>query len=188
MAGSTAAAAGLTAAVSTITVEAAIGTGLLAAPFPSHPGLVRPDWIDHNGHLNLAYYVVLMDAATDAVWNAVGLGAAYQSATGCGTFAVETHTMYVAELREGDSTEARSFLLDVDAKRLHVAHELLKAGDGAVAARQELIYLNVDLTTRRVVPWRAETLATLQAACHAHAHLRPGWVGRCCVMPGPRPG
>ena len=164
-----------------------VGTGL-AAPFRSRPGLVRPEWIDHNGHLNLAYYVVLMDVATDALWDVIGLGSAYQAATGCGTFAVETHTMYVAELREGDDTRASSVILDADAKRLHVAHELAKTSDGAVSARQELVYLNVDLTSRRTVPWRAETLARLQAAREAHAQVRPGWVGRRCVMPAPRPG
>ena len=177
----------LTAAGSTTTADVAGEAGLLAAPFSSRPGPVRPEWIDHNGHLNLAYYVVLVDAATDVLWNAIGLGATYLAATGCGTFAVETHTLYVAELHKGDETEARSIVLDVDAKRLHVAHELLRAGDGAVSARQELIYLNVNLTTRRVVPWRVETLASLQAARQAHAHLRPDWIGRPCAMPGLRP-
>ena len=127
-----------------------------------------------------------MDMATDALWGAIGLGEDY-AASGCGTFAVETHTMYVAELRQGDNTQASSLVLDVDAKRLHVAHELTRAADGAVSARQELLYLNVDLTTRRVVPWQAETLAELQAARTAHAHLRPTWVGRRCAMPAPPP-
>ena len=26
---------------------------------------VRPEWIDSNGHMNLAYYVVVFDLATD---------------------------------------------------------------------------------------------------------------------------
>ena len=185
---SIAAAAGSTAAGSTTIASAPTGTGLPAAPFSSRPGPVRAEWIDHNGHLNLAYYIVLMDAATDALWGAIGLGAAYQASFGCGTFAVETHTMYVAELRQGDDTSASSLVLGVDAKRLHVAHELARAADDAVSARQELLYLNVDLATRRVVPWPAETLAGLQAAHAAHAHLRPAWAGRRCAMPAPLPG
>ena len=158
----------------------------LPAPFPSHPGRVRPDWIDHNGHLNLAYYIVLLDEATDQLWNAVGLGHAYRERTGCGTFAVETHTLYVGELREGDDTVAASVVLDVDPKRLHIAHELRRASDGAISARQELMYLTVNLSTRRSVPWPADTLASLRAAHRAHAAIRPDWVGRRCAMPPPR--
>ena len=161
----------------------------LAAPFPSKPSRVRPEWIDHNGHLNLAYYVVLFDEATDALWQAIGLGEAYRRDTGYGTFAVEAHTLYVAELVEGDETEAVSFVLGIDAKRLHVAHELRRARDGAVAARQELMYLTVDLSARRSVAWPEPTLAGLRAAVAAHAGLpRPDWIGRRVAMPSPRPG
>ena len=136
----------------------------LATPFPSKPSRVRPEWIDHNGHMNLAYYVLLFDEATDALWQVIGLGKAYRYDTGYGTFAVEAHTLYVAELVEGDETEAASFVLGVDAKRLHVAHELCRARDGAVAARQELMYLTVDLSARRSVAWPEPTLAGLRAA------------------------
>ena len=54
--------------------------------------------------LNLAYYIVLFDEATDAFWTGVGLGDAYRDARGNGTFAVETHTLYKAELLDGDVT------------------------------------------------------------------------------------
>ena len=166
--------------------DAGGGPPSLAAPFPSRPGRVRPDWIDHNGHLNLAYYIVLFDEATDRLWDAVGLGRAYRARTGLGTFAVETHTLYLGELTEGDDTEAASVVLDVDPKRLHIAHELLRLPSRTVSARQELMYLTVDLATRRSVPWPPETLAALQAAKAAHAALRPGWVGRRCAIPPPK--
>lgn len=180
-------AAGSTAVGSTITADAVAGPGL-PAPFTSRPGLVRPEWIDHNGHLNLAYYIVLFDEATDALWQAVGLGEAYRANTGCGTFAVEAHTLYLSELLEGDATDAISLVLDVDAKRLHIAHELVRQRDQVTVARQELMYLTVDLSTRRSVSWPAETLAGLQAARRAHATIaRPGWVGRRVAMPVRQP-
>ena len=178
------------AAVSTTRPDRA-GTELTPAPFPAPfpgcPGIVRPEWIDHNGHLNLAYYIVLFDAATDALWHAIGLGEPYRLRTGCGTFAVETHTLYLAELREGEDTRSRSFVVDLDAKRIHVAHDLLRARDGVVAARQELLYLTVNLQTRRSVPWPAETLVGLEAAADAHRDLRPDWVGRRVAIPPRRP-
>jgi acyl-CoA thioester hydrolase len=149
---------------------------------------VRPEWIDHNGHLNLAYYIVLFDEATDALWRAIGLGEEYRARTGCGTFAVETHTLYMNELVLGDHTTGHSHVVAVDAKRLHVAHELIRDRDGAIAARQELMYLTVDLGSRRSVPWPPETLQSLQAAAAAHATIRPpDWIGRRVAMPAPRP-
>ncbi len=149
---------------------------------------MRAEWIDHNGHLNLAYYIVLFDEATDALWQAIGLGEAYRLATGCGTFAVEAHTLYLAELLEGDESEAESLVLGVDAKRLHVAHELRRRRDGVAAARQELMYLTVDLSTRRSVAWPETTLDRLQAAVAAHGRAAwPEWVGRRVAMPSPRP-
>ena len=114
-----AAAAGST----TIPDQAATGPAL-PAPFPSSPGVVRPEWIDHNGHLNLAYFIVLLDIATDHLWQAIGLGETYRTRTGNGTFAVETHTLYLGELREGDDTRALSWVIAHDHKRLHIAHEL----------------------------------------------------------------
>ncbi len=174
-------------AAGSTTIPEADGTGL-AAPFLARPGAVRPEWIDHNGHLNLAYYIVLFDLATDALWPAIGLGSAYRGRTGLGTFAVETHTLYLGELVDGDETTSVSVVLGVDGKRLHVAHELRRARDGAVAARQELMYLTVDLVTRRSVPWPADTLAGLTAAAAAHAGVRPDWVGRRVSTPGLRPG
>ena len=145
---------------------------------------MRPEWIDHNGHLNLAYYIVLFDEATDALWSAIGLGHDYRARTGLGTFAVETHTLYLAELVQADETTATSIVLATDAKRLHIAHELRRSSDDAVAARQELMYLTVDLATRRSVPWPPETAASLAAAAAAHATLaRPSWVGRRLAIP-----
>ena len=44
----------------------------LAAPFDSHRDVVRPEWIDHNGHMNVGYYLVVFDFATRvarvAIW------------------------------------------------------------------------------------------------------------------------
>ena len=36
----------------------------IPTPFDRFEGEVLPEWIDHNGHMNLAYYTVLFDQAT----------------------------------------------------------------------------------------------------------------------------
>jgi len=159
------------------------GAGLAGpAPFRSGPFVVRPDWIDENGHLNLAHYVTMFDSATDALWRVIGLGDTFR-AVGFGTFAAETHTLYRAELLDGETAMVESLVLAADAKRLHVAHTMVREGDGVVSALQELMYLSVDLSVRRVSAWPEPVLAGLQRVVAGHAGLRPDWIGRSVSMP-----
>ena len=39
---------------------------------------VQDDWIDYNGHLSEAYYVLVLGHATDHVMEAIGLGPDYR--------------------------------------------------------------------------------------------------------------
>ncbi len=64
--------------------------------------VVRPEWIDSNGHMNLAYYVVVFDLATDALYARLNIGDAYREATGFSCFTAETHTLYEREVHLGD--------------------------------------------------------------------------------------
>lgn len=156
----------------------------LPAPFARYEGEVLPEWIDFNAHMNLAYYVVLFDYATDALFDEIGIGRAYKDETGHGTFAVETHTLYERELLAGERVGVRTQILGCDDKRLHVAHEMHLAGGDKRAAMQELLYLHVDLRARRVVPWLAQAGERVAAAAAAHARLpRPDWVGRHIALP-----
>jgi acyl-CoA thioesterase FadM len=40
---------------------------------PRHSETVLTDWVDYNGHMNVAYYVLIFDHATDVLLNHVGL-------------------------------------------------------------------------------------------------------------------
>ncbi|HYZ62153.1 MAG TPA: thioesterase family protein [Acetobacteraceae bacterium] len=156
---------------------------MIPAPFHTSAFAVRPDWIDYNGHLNLAYYVMLFDWATDQLWDAIGLGETFRNA-GHGTFAAESHIFYRAELVAGETVAMTAQVLGADAKRLHVAHEMRRVGDGVVAAQQELMYLSVSLETRRVTPWPEPFASAVLSAAADHAALaRPDWVGRRVAMP-----
>jgi acyl-CoA thioester hydrolase len=157
----------------------------IAAPFDRYRGEVLPEWIDANGHLNLAYYVVLFDYATDALFDAIGIGLRYKEATNHGTFAAETHNLYERELLVGEGVRVATQILGTDSKRLHFAHEMFSLASGQRAATQELMYLHIDLAARRVVPWPSEARERLATAAAAHARLpRPDWVGRRIAMPG----
>ncbi|MGH7092060.1 MAG: thioesterase family protein [Stellaceae bacterium] len=154
-------------------------------PFARYQGEVLPEWIDWNGHLNLAYYVVLFDKGTDLLFEELGLGLSYRRDTDRGTFVVETHNRYERELVVGERVRVSTRIVAVDDKRIHLAHEMFRLADGTRAATQELLFLHVDLIARRVCPFPPELQARVEAAAVAHAVLpRPDWVGRRIAMPG----
>jgi acyl-CoA thioester hydrolase len=155
------------------------------APFDCYRGEVLPEWIDANNHMNLAYYIVLFDYATDALFDVIGIGRQYKNSTNNGTFAVEAHNLYERELLVGERVRISTLVLGVDGKRLHLAHEMFAVVTGQRAATQELMYVHVDLAKRRVVPFPDDVRARVAAAAAAHAHLpRPDWIGRRIAMSG----
>ena len=99
----------------------------IPAPFDRYEGEVLPEWIDANDHMNLAYYTVLFDYATDLLFDVIGIGRQYKDSTNKGTFVVETHNSYERELLVGDRVRLSTQILAMDAKRLHLAHEMFKA-------------------------------------------------------------
>ncbi len=112
--------------------------------------------------MNLAYYLVVFDLATDAVWPEWGLGPALR-ARGLGTFAVESWQGYRREVVLDAPLAAETGLLAFDTKRLLLRHRLYHAAEGFLSAENEVLYLCVDLATRRVAAWPEEVMARFAA-------------------------
>jgi acyl-CoA thioester hydrolase len=129
----------------------------------THRGIVRPDWVDDNGHMNLAYYLVLFDGGSDAMFEVLGIGQAYREAVGCTSFAAETHIVYEREMRAREAAEIFTTVVGVDEKRLHLAHEMYRAGEEPRVALQEILFVSVDLATRRASPWTAAARAFMES-------------------------
>ena len=145
-----------------------------------HRDHVRPEWLDGNGHMNLAYYVLVFDRGTDAWLDLAGLGGDYRARTGRSVFAVETHTLYRQEVGDGAVLLVRTRLAAVDGKRLHLLHEMMSGG--GVTALQEVLFIHVDLATRRSVPL-SPCAAARAAALLATGDEPPDWVGRRIGQP-----
>lgn len=129
--------------------------------FATHEGVVRPEWIDINGHMNVAYYVLAFDKAVDELLARVGITDDYIRDAGGTTFAVEAHVTYRQELTEGQAYRIESRVLAYDEKRVHQFQRMLHAEEGWLAATAEWMNLHVDLGTRRVSAWPAATLEAL---------------------------
>jgi acyl-CoA thioester hydrolase len=151
----------------------------LAAPLALHSELVDPAWIDYNGHMNLAYYVLAFDHATDAFFDYLGLGVAYLEANNCSTFALESHVTYGREMKSGDPMRFETQLLNYDPKRLHYMHFMYHAEEGYLASTNELVSLHVDMTRRRSAPMPKTVIERVNQVATAHgALLRPPQAGR----------
>ena len=71
------------------------------APFDTHRSTVLSEWVDWNGHMNVAFYVTAFDQASGAFMRNMGLGRRYVDGKLGMTFVLETHVTYDREMREG---------------------------------------------------------------------------------------
>ena len=143
----------------------------LATPLDRYRDVVRPEWIDHNQHMNVGYYLVVFDFATDEFMAWVGLDGAHRASRAITTFCLEAHVTYHREVRAGDPLRFTTQLLGHDAKRLHYIHAMYHAAEGWLAATNELMSLHVSHATRRAAPMAPEILARLAAIQRAHDAL-----------------
>ena len=75
----------------------------IPAPFDRFRATVRAEWIDHNDHMNMGFYLVVFDHATDEFLAWVGLDAGHRRAVDVTTFCLEAHVTYHREVRAGGS-------------------------------------------------------------------------------------
>jgi acyl-CoA thioester hydrolase len=159
---------------------------LFFAPFVSSSMRIEPQWIDYNGHLNMAYYHVLFDNALGEALALVGLGEDYANERGMSFFTGEVHVIYKRELHLDDPVRVRLQLVGFDEKRLHVYEELCHAAEGWVSASCELISLNIDLATRRVAPFPNDIIDNLAEMRFSHGYLpTPDILGQAIRRPAP---
>ncbi|MEW2434701.1 thioesterase family protein [Streptomyces caniferus] len=128
-------------------------TGHPPTGLPLFRQTVRDDWIDYNGHLSEAYYVLIFGFATDALMDAAGLDAAYWDRTGCSLYTVEAHVRYLHEVARGSELTVRTTVLGVDGRKLRLLHEMfVGAPSGSPVATEELFTLHVDQTAGSAAP------------------------------------
>ncbi len=140
---------------------------------------IQPDWVDYNGHLRDAFYLLIFSYATDGLMHTLGLDSAHREASGHSLFTLELHLNYLQEVKLGAEVEVHTQLIAHDAKRLHLYHSLHWVGDARVLAGNEQMLLHVDLAGPRATPFTEATLERLDAISAEQAELpRPELLGR----------
>ena len=149
------------------------------APLVLHHGTIQGDWIDYNGHMNVAYYVLVFDNATDALLDYLGMDEAYRSRTGFTTYVLETHVTYDQELKQNDPVRVETQLLDFDPKRLHYFSRMVNESEGFLAATTEIMLMHIDSRGPKAAPMPEPVLGRVEAVMAAHRTLpRPHEAGR----------
>jgi len=155
-------------------------------PLDTGSAVVQKDWIDLNGHLNVAYYALAVDKATDVAFEHVGAGFADIPRTGRTMFIVDKYLRFHREVGQGDTLLFTTQILGYDDKRLHMYHRMIEAKSGELSCSVEMMSLHASLETRRAVPFAADSLERLAAWWAREKHLPvPADAGRVlAVKPG----
>jgi acyl-CoA thioester hydrolase len=111
---------------------------------------------DSNGHMNVRWYVAIFDDASDVLHADLGLTPEFHREHGSGTFDLEHHIQYLAEVLPGEQVAVYLRYVGQSAKRLHYVMFLVNETKGRLAATLECLNAFADLTVRRTAPWPAE--------------------------------
>ena len=105
------------------------------------------DWTDYNGHMNLAFYIHLFDQGWDVLLDKFQMGGDSAKVEKRSTFALESHTKYIKEVKEGDEVDINLLFLYRDTKRMVYQLEIFSKSGNYRAATSEVcsIYVNLDL-------------------------------------------
>jgi acyl-CoA thioester hydrolase len=127
-----------------------------------HEAVVRPEWVDYNGHMNEAYYVLIFGDATDALYDHIGFNDAFRRREQVSLYTLEAHIRYLVEAHEGEALRIGTSVLARDAKRLRIHHVMVRQSDGETLAVIELMAMHVDKRVVRSSPMHEEIAARIR--------------------------
>ena len=115
------------------------------------------DWIDYNGHMNVAYYLLIFDKyGADTLNTIFKIGEHSAKTMGMSTMVVETNITYNQELKLNDEVNINLLYCDHDKKRLQYKFEMIHKDKKYLASTFEALALYVDLSTRKVKEFEEE--------------------------------
>jgi len=132
---------------------------------------IPPAFLDENRHVNVQYYVHLIEQGIVAFFQRVGLGEAYATADEIGNFALEQHIRYLAEILVDDWVSVYIRLIDLSPKRAYFMGFLINDTREELASTVEVVMMNVDIARRRGAPFPSAAKAKLEALLTAHSNL-----------------
>ena len=117
------------------------------------------DWTDYNGHMNVAYYVLIFDIyGAEKLMTEFKMGENSAKTNNKSTMVVESHITYNQEVKEGDEVDVNLIYFDHDKKRLLYKLEMIHKSKKYLASTIESLSLYVDLKERKVAEFEDEKI------------------------------
>ena len=144
-------------------------------PYNEFSTVIKPDWIDYNGHLNVAFYHYIFDLSARPFFQWMGMTKDLRKEYNFSTFALETHLNYMSEVKVDATVRVESRLLDVNEKRFHFYQEMFKTESDTLAASHESVGTIVNMASRKSTAMPAQLLEKLLQIKSAHEQLQRPW-------------
>jgi acyl-CoA thioester hydrolase len=152
--------------------------------FTSYKTAILPEYIDRMGHMNVMYYMLIFDRSTRSFFSSFGLSGNYVRSNNMGSFALEQHIRYLAELHEGQEVTVYTRALGRSSKTIHFMHFLVRDEDGVLAATSEMLGAHANLAERRAAAFPPEFAAGIDEYLAQHTQL--DWEAPVCGVMGVR--
>jgi len=121
------------------------------------------DWTDYNGHMNVAYYVLIFDIyGAEILMNKFNMGENAAKNDKKSTMVVQSHITYDHELVEEDKVDVNLIYFNHDKKRLLYKLEMINKEKNYKASTIETLALHVDLNERKVIEFNEERTKLMQ--------------------------
>ncbi len=117
------------------------------------------DWTDYNGHMNVAYYVLIFDVyGAEMLMEKFDMGESAAKKDKKSTMVVQSHITYDHELMEGEEVDINLIYFNHDKKRLIYKLEMVHKEKKFLASTIEVLSLHVDLKERKVCEFNKQRL------------------------------
>ena len=132
---------------------------------------VLKDWIDYNGHMNVAFYTLAFDNSLDEfLENTLGIGETHASHNQQGPFVLQAHYHYLNEMSLDEKFNVRLLVVDCDEKRMHLCLDIFSVKQKKIIAVSETVLINVNLVIRRTEKYPTWVLKRLVDLKNTHAN------------------
>ena len=134
-------------------------------------GQVIKDWIDYNGHMNDACYVMVFSKAIDRMMDIVGIDAESREKHQISIYTLQSMIHYLQEVGLGEPLRVEAQILDSDNKKLRVFFTMLHGDSGEEVAAMETLLLHIDMSQHRAAPFLPQNQAIVDEIRRSHSKL-----------------
>ena len=132
----------------------------LSLPIKVSKGTVKEDWIDYNGHMNMAYYVQCFEESSDYLLENLNLGYRYAIEEQKGVFVIKCEIDYRKEIKLHENFIISLEELVCKGKKLIMGLKMLNTNNETIA-EYEILNLNVDFETKKSSTFSTKIIAQL---------------------------